>query len=110
MPSSIRTRSPANCHHALDIALGRIERIPEHDHVAARDRLQLVHELVDEDSFLVGESGHHARALNLHRLVQEDDDECRNGQRDENVAHPYPPNAACGSWRGGNVDHFRCVF
>src|SRR5271166_702553 len=74
--------------HALDVALRGIARIAEYDDIAARNRLQLVNELVDEDPLLVLERGHHAGPFDLDRLIQEDDEERRNRQRDEHVAQP----------------------
>ena len=41
----------------LDIRFGGVQRVPENHHVAAMDVLNPVDELVDEDSFLVGELG-----------------------------------------------------
>src|SRR5438477_43078 len=72
----------------LDVALGGIARVAENDDVAALDGLPAVDELVDEDAFLVVERGHHARAFHLHRLVEEDDDESRDRERDNQVTQP----------------------
>src|SRR5262245_36914290 len=58
----------------LDERLRAIEWIPEDDYVAALDGLETVDKLVDEDALLVGEERRHAGALDLHRLVEEDDD------------------------------------
>src|SRR5437588_8368094 len=71
------------------VALRGIPGIAEDDDVAALDRLPPVHELVDEDALLVVERGHHAGALHLHGLVQEDDDECRNRQRNDEIPQPH---------------------
>ena len=48
--------------------------------------LQLVDELVDEDALLVLERGHHTGAFHLNRLVEKDDEECRDGERNNYVA------------------------
>src|SRR6266567_2630731 len=74
--------------HALDVALGGIARIAEDHNIPTLDRFQPVYKLVDEDSFLVVERGHHAGSLNFHRLVEEDDDESRDRQRNDEIAHP----------------------
>src|SRR6266567_72159 len=67
--------------HALDVALGGIARIAEDHNIPALDWFQPIYELVDEDSFLVVERGHHAGSLDFYRLVQKDDDEGRDCQR-----------------------------
>src|SRR6266851_71990 len=46
---------PGSTNHALDIALRGIARITEHYDIPARNRLQAVHEFVDEDSLLIFE-------------------------------------------------------
>ena len=79
----MRTWSPATPITRLMKALRRVARIAEHHDVAALDRLQPVDELVDENAFLVVERRHHAGAFDLYRLVQEDDDEGRDGKRDD---------------------------
>src|SRR5436305_6107654 len=61
--------------HALDVALRRIARIAEYHDIAALDWFQPIDKLVHEDSFLILQGRHHAGALHLHRLIQEDDDE-----------------------------------
>ena len=73
---------------ALDVALGRVAGIAEHDDVSAGDRLPTIDELIDEDALLIFQTGHHAGAFDLHRLIKEDDDESRNGERNQQVAHP----------------------
>src|SRR6266850_4645662 len=78
-----------NADHALDIALRGIPGITEYDDVAALDRLPAIDELVDEDTFLVVERGHHAGAFDLHWLVEKDDDERRDRQRDDQIPQPY---------------------
>src|SRR5215470_6157451 len=78
-----------NADHALDVALGRVAGIAEDHDVAALDRFPAVDELVDEDALLVVEGRHHAGAFNLHRLVQKDDDESGDRQRNDEVSQPY---------------------
>src|SRR6266567_5917319 len=73
---------------ALDVALAGIVGVTEDDDVSAIDALVTVNELVDEDAFLVAESGHHARAFDLYGLVDEDNDESGNGERDDEIAQP----------------------
>ena len=51
---------------------------------------QPVSVFVDEDALLVGQSRHHAGSFHLYRLVQEDDDEDRNSQRERDLAQPLP--------------------
>ena len=68
---------------ALDIALAGIVGVTEDDDVSAIDAFVAIDEFVDEDSFLIAESGHHAGAFYLHRLINEYDDEGGNGQRDD---------------------------
>ncbi len=63
--------------YAFDVALRRIARIAKDHNVAALNRFQTIDKLVDEDAFLVFERRHHAGAFDLHRLVEEDDDEGR---------------------------------
>src|SRR5262249_50040973 len=74
--------------HTLDIALRGVPRITEDHNVAALDRLPSIYELVDENALLVIEGRHHAGAFDFHRLVEEDDDEGRDGQGNDEVAHP----------------------
>src|SRR5271166_2735133 len=74
--------------YALDVALRSVARITEDHHVTPLDRFQTVNKLVDEDPLLVFQRRHHAGSLHLHRLVEENDEERRNGQRNEDVAYP----------------------
>src|SRR5579862_642715 len=60
---------------ALDKRFRAIQRIPEDDHVAALDGLKPVDKLVDEDTLLIGEEWSHAGAFDLHRLIEENDDD-----------------------------------
>ncbi len=66
--------------HALNKALLRIPRIAEDDDVATLDGLNSIDELVNENALLVIKRRHHAGALDLHRLVKENNDESRNCQ------------------------------
>src|ERR1700687_3233392 len=75
--------------HPFDETLRSIARVAEHHDVATLDRLQAVHVLVDEDTFLVVERGHHAGAFHLHRLIQKNNNERGDSQRDHQVAQPY---------------------
>src|SRR5580765_231704 len=75
-------------YHPLDIAGRRIPRVAKYYDISALDRFPAVDELIDEDAFLVVERRHHAGAFDLHRLVQEDDDERRNGEGNYQVAQP----------------------
>src|ERR1700682_2207560 len=77
-----------NSDDALDVALRSVARIPEDDDVAALDGLPAIDKLVDEDALLVFEAGHHTGAFNLHRLVEKDNDESGDGERDQQVARP----------------------
>src|SRR5246127_2917136 len=72
----------------FDIDFGRVARIAELHNIAALNRLQPVDKFIHEDPFLVFERGHHARALHFHRLVEKDDDEGGDRQRDDEIAHP----------------------
>src|SRR5216684_2325926 len=77
-----------NSDNALDVTLRSIARIAEDDDIAALDGLPAIDELVDEDPLLVFEAGHHAGAFNLHRLVEKDNDESGDGERDQKIARP----------------------
>src|SRR5580658_22865 len=74
--------------YALDVALRRITRITEDHNIPWFNRFQPVHELIDEDPFLIFERRHHAHSLNLHGLVEEDNHEGRDRQRNDQIAHP----------------------
>ncbi len=87
-PPSMRMSIARHADHALDVALRGIARIAEHHDIAALDRFQPIHKLVDEDSFLVFERRHHAGAFHFHRLIQENDDEGGDRQRDNKVTEP----------------------
>src|ERR1700674_2011912 len=73
---------------ALDVALRSVARIAEDDDVAALDGLPAIDKLVDEDPLLIFEAGHHAGAFNLHRLVEKDNDEGGDGERDQQISRP----------------------
>src|SRR5580704_17698786 len=73
---------------ALDVSLGGVPGIAEDYDVAALDGLPAVDELIDEDALLVFEAGHHAGAFDFHRLVEKDNDEGGDGERDEQIARP----------------------
>src|SRR5580704_8662259 len=87
--------------HPLDKALRWVSGIAEHDDVTALDRLQPINKLVHEDPFLIFERGHHACAFHFHRLVEEDDDETRNGQRDDQITQPDGEHHGA-RWRGND--------
>src|SRR5208283_737589 len=74
--------------NALDVALRRVARIAEDHDVPALDGLPTIDELVDEDPLLVFEAGHHAGAFHLHRLVEKDNDESGDGERDQQISYP----------------------
>src|ERR1700749_1119300 len=73
---------------ALDERFRAIERIPEDDHVAALDGLKAVNKLVDEDALLIGKQRRHAGAFDFYRLIEEDDDDEREADRDKEIASP----------------------
>src|SRR3974390_564899 len=72
----------------LDVALRGVSGVVEDDDVAAVNGLQPIDELVNEHSLLVGKSGHHAGAFDLYGLVEEDNEEHRNGERNEDITKP----------------------
>ena len=74
--------------HPLDIALCRIERKVKNHDIVAMDRLKVVFELVDEEPFLVLQSGHHAGPFHTHRLIQERNDQERNGDGKQQITRP----------------------
>src|ERR1700674_4567335 len=77
-----------NANNALDVAFRGVARVAEYNNVAALDRLPAIDKLVDEDALLVFEAGHHADAFNLHWLVEKDNDESRDSERDQQIARP----------------------
>ena len=74
--------------YALDVTLRGVAGIAEDDHIAALYWLEAVDELVDENPFLILQRGHHAGAFNFDGLVKKDDEEGRDRQRNQDVAHP----------------------
>src|SRR5215472_7115342 len=62
---------PRKAHHPLDVRLRGVQRIEKDDNVASLDLLKTVEELVDEDSLVIHQPGHHTGPFHLHRLVQE---------------------------------------
>src|SRR5581483_460110 len=98
--------------HPLDVALRGVARVAEDNNIAARDRLQPVDKLIDEDALLVGQPREHARALHLHRLIKKNDDESCDQQRDHQVAHPSSQrrhDPECRTRLRG-PRHHRCAF
>src|SRR5262249_55988443 len=83
-----------HCDHALDIALRWIIRVAKYHDIPALNRLQAIDELVNENPLLILERGHHAGAFDLHRLVQKDDDEGRDGKGDDQITKPDSQAAA----------------
>src|SRR5579872_6554229 len=77
-----------NSDYTLYKTLRGVPRIAEYYDVAMLDGLNAIDEFIDENALLIVQGRHHAGALNLHWLVQEDDDERRNRERDDQVAHP----------------------
>src|ERR1700690_52698 len=75
-------------HHAFDERLRAVERIPENDYVSALDWLKAINELINENSFLIGEQRRHAGALHLHRLVEKHNNDQRQTHRYSKIAHP----------------------
>src|SRR5256885_419708 len=84
----------------FDVTFRRIARVAEDDNIPAFNRFQPIHELVDEDSFLIFERRHHADAFDFYRLVEKNDDECRDGKRDEEVAQPNGQSSSQACRRG----------
>src|ERR1700676_2735899 len=79
---------PRNSNNALDVAFRGVARVAKYNNVAALDRLPAIDKLVDEDALLIFEAGHHADAFNLHRLVEKDNNESGDGERDQQIARP----------------------
>jgi hypothetical protein len=73
---------------AFDERFRMVERIPENDNVASLDGLEAIDKFVDEDALLVREQRGHAGALDLNRLIEEDNDDERKADGDEKVARP----------------------
>ena len=81
---------PWKTDHSFDIALGRIRGKLEHHNVLSVDGPKPINKFIDKDTFLIRQPGHHADAFHLHRLVQEHNDDPRNGQRENQIANPNP--------------------
>ena len=73
---------------ALDERLRTVQRIPEDDNISALDGLETVDKFVNEDALLIGEQRRHAGAFDLHGLIEEDDDDESEADRDEQIASP----------------------
>ena len=73
---------------AFDERLVRVARIAENHNVAPLYSPELVHELVDEDAFLVGQLGGHAVAFHLDGLIDESNDAQRQRGGNQQIAHP----------------------
>src|ERR1700730_5632501 len=87
--------SPANLHfiagqpdNPLDKRFRAVQGIPEDDHVSTSNGLEMIHEFVDENPLLIREQRSHAGAFDFNRLVEEDDDDHRQAERDDQVAGP----------------------
>ena len=81
---------------ALDVAFGVVAGIEEDDDVAALDGLEAIGKLVDEEAILILQAGEHAGALDADWLVEEEDDEDRDGDGGEDVARPGAPAGGLG--------------
>jgi len=81
---------------ALDVALGVVAGIEEDDDVAAVDGFETIGELVDEEAILILQAREHAGAFDADGLVEEEDDEERDGDGDEDVAGPGAPAGGLG--------------
>ena len=92
--------------HTLDERFRAVQRVPEHDDVAALDGLKAIHKFVDEDALLVGKQGRHAGAFHLHRLIQKNDDDQRQADGDQQVASPDTDFGAEGM--SGGMSRRRC--
>ena len=91
-----------NGNHTLNVAFRRIARIAEDNDITAFNRLQLVDELVDEDPLLVLQGRHHAGTFHLYRLIEKNNKECGNGQRDDDVPDPGRTAALSAVTAGGS--------
>ena len=74
--------------HPLNIAFLVVMRIQEDHHVSAVDLADAVRHLVDEQAVLILQHGQHAGAFDAYRLIEEDDDEGRNSDRDDQIPQP----------------------
>jgi len=73
---------------ALNERLRAVQRIPENDHIAALNWIKPVNEFVDENSLLIGDQGGHAGAFDFHRLVEENDENKGEAERNDEIAPP----------------------
>ena len=79
-PSSMLTHSPGRPTTRLMYDFDWSTGQRKHHDVTAADRLEPVDELINEDPLLVYQPGHHAVPFDLHRLVQENNHD--KGQQD----------------------------
>jgi hypothetical protein len=79
-----------NSDYALDVALCRIEWVVEDNDVPPLDGLKLIDELVYENALLVLQTGEHAGAFHLYRLIEKDDDKGRYSDGYEEITNPAP--------------------
>src|ERR1700746_3581496 len=79
---------PGNANDPLDVALRGIARIAKNHNVTPLNRFPAIDELVNEDTLLIVEGRHHACAFDLHRLIKKNDDEGRDGERDDEISKP----------------------
>ena len=73
---------------ALDERLRAVQRIPENDDIAALNRIESVNEFVDENPLLIGDQGSHAGAFDFYRLVEENDNNNSEAERNDEIAPP----------------------
>ena len=74
--------------YSLNETFRGVTWITKDDDISARDRLDSIDELINEDPLLVLERRHHGGAFDLHGLVQEDNDEARDSQGDNQIPQP----------------------
>src|SRR5579872_4716005 len=75
---------------ALDVGLAGIAREPKYDGIAAVDfsEMQAIDEFVDKNALLVIERGHHAGAFHFHRLIEEENHDDGQDDRENEIARP----------------------
>jgi hypothetical protein len=75
---------------AFDVAFGGVAGEPEDDGIAAADlvKAESIAELVDKNTFLVNEGGHHGGAFDLDRLIEEEDDKEGDNDGEKQVSCP----------------------
>src|ERR1700683_2115840 len=93
--------------YALDKGFRPVERIPEDHDVASPNRLEAINELVDEDALLIGNHRGHAGAFDFYGLVEKDDDDESETERQQEISCPYAQFAM--KWRHNRLcfAHFR---